>query len=304
MDFIALDFETANQKMSSPCSIGIVIVKNDVIVDTIYTLINPEDKFSSKNTEVHGITALSVVDKETFPTIWKRVERWFRHYPVVSHNVAFEKSVIEKTTKRYKISIPDITYYCTYELSKLNYPNLEKYTLDYLCEHFGISLKNHHNALEDALACAELMIKLTQDEETILHAQFIGSHVDSYSDGSNETAHNYLHETPEYEKSHVTFDDVSHIEFEGKRFVITGDFEEYSRSELKAIISSKGGSVTGGVSKKTDYLIVGMLDKNVVGDAENVKSAKIIDAENHRLNGTGIKIIDGERFIKLLSEEK
>ena len=44
-DFAAIDFETANNQRSSVCSVGIVVVRNDEIVDTIYSLINPEQKY-------------------------------------------------------------------------------------------------------------------------------------------------------------------------------------------------------------------------------------------------------------------
>ena len=44
-DFAAIDFETANSERSSVCSVGIVIVKNGVIKDTFYSLVNPEPNY-------------------------------------------------------------------------------------------------------------------------------------------------------------------------------------------------------------------------------------------------------------------
>ena len=38
-DFIALDFETANQQSSSVCSIGVVMVRNGLVADSFYSLI-------------------------------------------------------------------------------------------------------------------------------------------------------------------------------------------------------------------------------------------------------------------------
>ena len=46
-------------------------------------------------------------------------------------------------------------------------------------------------------------------------------------------------------------------EFAGKTFVLTGTLENYKRNDLKAIIESKGGNVSGSVSKKTDVVIAG-----------------------------------------------
>ena len=46
-------------------------------------------------------------------------------------------------------------------------------------------------------------------------------------------------------------------EFAGKIFVLTGTLENYKRNDLKVIIESKGGNVSGSVSKNTDVVIAG-----------------------------------------------
>lgn len=48
-DFAAIDFETANGRRSSVCSVGIVIVRNGEIVDRFYSLIQPAPNFFSGN---------------------------------------------------------------------------------------------------------------------------------------------------------------------------------------------------------------------------------------------------------------
>ena len=49
-NFAAIDFETANGKRTSVCSVGVVIVKDGKIVNKIYRLIRPE----SENTRISG----------------------------------------------------------------------------------------------------------------------------------------------------------------------------------------------------------------------------------------------------------
>jgi len=44
-DFAAIDFETANNEHSSVCSVGIVIVRGGEIVDSFYSLIQPEPNY-------------------------------------------------------------------------------------------------------------------------------------------------------------------------------------------------------------------------------------------------------------------
>ena len=53
MNFVSMDFETANGSRDSACSLALVLVRNDQIVDNFYTLINPQQYFSPRNIQIH-----------------------------------------------------------------------------------------------------------------------------------------------------------------------------------------------------------------------------------------------------------
>ena len=73
-----------------------------------------------------------------------------------------------------------------------------------------------------------------------------------------------------------------------KTFVITGSLEKYSnRDELKSIIESNGGKVSGSVSAKTFALIN--------NDIESSSS------KNKKAKSLGVQIINEEQFIQLLN---
>lgn len=55
MNFIALDFETANADLSSICQVGLVAFRDGKVADTYTTLVDPEDHFDSMNISIHGI---------------------------------------------------------------------------------------------------------------------------------------------------------------------------------------------------------------------------------------------------------
>ncbi|WP_229115201.1 exonuclease domain-containing protein [Bacteroides intestinalis] len=76
-DFIAIDFETANDSRDSACQIGITTVKNGQIKDVKSWLINPESYFNSFNTMIHGITEKDVKDKPTFSELWPEISPYF-----------------------------------------------------------------------------------------------------------------------------------------------------------------------------------------------------------------------------------
>ena len=55
-DFAAIDFETANGKRTSVCSVGVVVVRGGEVVDTFYRLIRPRPNFYSHfTTAIHGL---------------------------------------------------------------------------------------------------------------------------------------------------------------------------------------------------------------------------------------------------------
>ena len=72
-DFIAIDFETANECPSSICSIGAVLVRNGEIARSFYSLIRPEPEYYKWFCQqVHGITQEDTEDAPVFPHVWHR----------------------------------------------------------------------------------------------------------------------------------------------------------------------------------------------------------------------------------------
>ena len=74
-DFAAIDFETANNERTSVCSVGVVIVRNGEIVDSFYSLIQPEPNYYNYwCTQVHGLTRRDTEEAPVFPVVWKQIE--------------------------------------------------------------------------------------------------------------------------------------------------------------------------------------------------------------------------------------
>ena len=83
-NFAAIDFETANQHRSSVCSVGVVIVRNNQVVDKFYRLIHPiPDFYSYWNTQVHGLTVDDTKEALYFPEVWSEVEPLIQGLPLV-----------------------------------------------------------------------------------------------------------------------------------------------------------------------------------------------------------------------------
>ena len=161
-DFAAIDFEAANGEVTSACSVGVVIVRNDEIVDSFYSLIKPvPNRYDYYTTKVHGIKFKDTKDAETFPQVWYKVAHKLKGLPLVAHGMSFEERVLKALHKYYHLQYPKYKFYCTHLGSQALVPDLENHKLQTVALHFGYDIKkNHHNALADAEACAVIAMNI------------------------------------------------------------------------------------------------------------------------------------------------
>lgn len=162
LDFAAIDFETANEKRSSVCSVGVVVVKNGVIVDRLYSLIRPEPGyFTYWTTRVHGLTESDVAQAPLFPDVWRSLEPKIAGLPLVAHNSPFDESCLKAAFAVYAMDYPDYQFLCTCKAARTRLKGLlPNNNLDTVAAYCGFDLTRHHNALADAEACAAIAVKL------------------------------------------------------------------------------------------------------------------------------------------------
>jgi len=163
MNFVAIDFETANSSRSSVCSLAAVTVENGKIVRSAYSLIRPPVmKFDYRNIQIHGINPEDVMNKPTFNQLWARICPHLENKIVIAHNAAFDISVLRCILQEYSIPLPKFKHACTVQIAKKTWPGGENYKLDTLAKKFQIDFE-HHNALHDARACAQIAILAGQE---------------------------------------------------------------------------------------------------------------------------------------------
>lgn len=158
--FVAIDFETANQHRSSVCSVGIVIVENAVITSSFYELIKPAPNFyCGWATDIHGINYWDTKNAKTFPEVWRKIDTRINGMPMVAHNSYFDEGCLKAVHNFYEMRYQNYQFHCTCRASRKLLPNLPNHQLHTVSEHLGFALKNHHNALADAEACAYIAMK-------------------------------------------------------------------------------------------------------------------------------------------------
>lgn len=160
VDFTAIDFETANSSSASACSVGLVKVRNGIVVDTFSRLILPpfgHDEFSEWNTRIHGITAQDVQDADTWPIVLDELVEFASGDWLIAHNAGFDMRVLSATSEAVGIPVPDYTYLCSLQIARRTY-HLDSYRLPVVAMAAGFEDFRHHDAVADAEACASIVI--------------------------------------------------------------------------------------------------------------------------------------------------
>jgi DNA polymerase III subunit epsilon len=154
--FVAIDFETADHSPDSACAVGLIRVSGIRIVKRKYYLIRPPRR-SFFFTPVHGITWEHIQRQPTFEVLWPRIRNLFLGADfIASHNVSFDRRVLESCCRAAKIETPDIRYVCTMKLARRVW-DIRPTGLSIVSRYLGMPV-THHDALSDAEACAGIVV--------------------------------------------------------------------------------------------------------------------------------------------------
>jgi DNA polymerase-3 subunit epsilon len=305
MKFIAIDFETANSERNSPCEIGIVKVENFEIIEKKSFLIRPKDNyFEFYNTFLHGIDEMMVKNEPEFDEIFEQIRPDFEQYPIVAHNASFDISVLRQTLDLYKIEYPETKYSCTYKLSREILKGLFSFKLSSICRHFGIKLK-HHRALSDAEACAEIAIRIFQ-ENSISNFEDISQNFSFQIGQLSKGVHKPFaaKSSTGYKISELKFNDTNfkpENPFYDQTVVFTGALQSMVRMDAQKKVLEIGGKCGIGVTSDTNFLIVGEYDYQKYG--EGFKSSKIQKAEKYLSQGKAIELLTESQFLEMINNE-
>lgn len=173
--FVSIDFETLYSQRVSACSIGMVKYRDGKKVDQYYSLIRPPFDYPGKSgqvlTWVHGISEDDVRNEKTFAELLPEIERFVEGLPLVAHNASVEKCCIRDICAYYEIDtkLDYNNIFDTLPLSReaeakvgLHVEGQGTHSLDAVCSRFEVPVLNHHNALEDAEMCGNLMVKFRE----------------------------------------------------------------------------------------------------------------------------------------------
>ncbi|KRQ86986.1 DNA polymerase III PolC-type [Caloramator mitchellensis] len=159
-EFVVFDIETTgfNPNKEEITEIGAVKIKNFKIIDKFSALINPGKKLPDEIVKLTGITDEMLKDQPTIDVVLPMFLEFIGKSPVVAHNAKFDTSFIKEKARKLNLKFEN-TIIDTLTLSRWLLRDLKKHKLNIIAEHLGIKLENHHRAVDDAEATAQIFIK-------------------------------------------------------------------------------------------------------------------------------------------------
>lgn len=159
-DFVVFDIETTG---FSPVNnriieIGAVKVAKGEIVDRFSTFVNPDVPIPFEIEKLTSINDGMVMDAPFIEQVLPEFLAFCGDAVLVAHNASFDMSFIKENALRQKIK-KKFTYVDTVGIARILLPHQAKHTLDAVAKTMGVSLENHHRAVDDAEATAEIFIK-------------------------------------------------------------------------------------------------------------------------------------------------
>lgn len=166
--YVSVDIETTGLNPISDVitEIGAVKIVNGAITETWSTLVDPQRKLDAKNIALTGITDEMLQGQPLIEDVFGDFALFCDGCTVVGHNmIEFDSKFLESSARKCGYEF-DKKYEDTLFLAPKLLPELRRYKLNVIADHFGIEFR-HHRALSDAMATAEVFLELKKIEKSL-----------------------------------------------------------------------------------------------------------------------------------------
>lgn len=292
-DYVVFDIETTGLDSSydEVIEIGAIKVKNNKIVSEFNSLVKPRNEIDEYITELTGITNEMVKDSPTIEEILPDFMDYIGNDILIGHNVNFDINFIYDNLYRSKLDVLTNDFIDTMRISRKLLPELPHHRLIDLAKYFKIDSTNNHRSIKDC----EITMNVYENLKEIALQKY--DNVDEFKNAFKKHKKEGLR-AKDIVSNNTEFD-VDNL-FYDKYVAITGTLEKMLRKEAMQIIVDLGGHCEDGVTKKTNFLILGNNDYNPI--LRGKKSSKLIKAESLKLEGKDIEIISENVFYDIIDD--
>jgi DNA polymerase III subunit epsilon len=302
MEFVVIDFETANSSHDSVCQIGIAEFQNGEMVKTWETLVDPEEDFGENQIGYHKIQPADINGQPTFTEIYPKLVAFLSNKIVVSHTT-FDLGVLTKSIKKANLDPIQCEWLNSAEVVRKTWPQFSKtgYTLDNMANFLNIEL-DHHKALSDSIAAGKILLEANRMTEKTARdwVNLLGQPKTPKSTAANQSAKPSGKKKAPAFPSNKTIPGNPNGPHFGKRMLVSGLGK--SREETKKKGVDAGFDFERSFNVGAIHFLV-IADKAFEAQNNGIKTGKLKDAEKNIKKGYDITIISESEFLKMLSSE-
>ena len=166
-EVIVYDVECTGTDTTQDRIIQIAAIRIDEeghVLETFERFINP-GRPVGQSEEVHGFSDVYLAEHGEDPvTVLGAFKEFSRNAVIVGHNVNYDISIFTNELARHNLGQPEFkAVYDTLDIFRRFYPNLPNHKLGFLASHFPIHHEPTHNAMDDILATAQLLIYVVKE---------------------------------------------------------------------------------------------------------------------------------------------
>ena len=324
-NFVVVDVEYADHEQNI-CQFGLAVVRNlEITEQRTWVIQPPGNRYEKQYTEVHGMTAEDTANSPTFDQVWPEIYEHLHDQELWAHNATCtEEPIINKNLRRWGINCPYLSFYDSIRL----FPHDDKsdrkanrglrsclYAVGLPCEH-------HHNAGDDAVMDAQLIIAYAngvvpdwtrsvrmmaeyearkRTEKAAEKRKYQTQQLELFGDilsttGVGASVKTTVSEDSFYSGSYDKKQDgTDHIDYDrlntsdsnpanGITIVLTGFFH-IARRQLRDALKQMGAKLTNSVTKNVQLVLIG---------ERNAGTSKLNDLQTLIHNGYNIARISGD----------
>lgn len=313
-EFVCIDFETANEKRQSVCQVALIYYKESEIIDEKSWLVKPPHEYSHFNPfniQIHKIRPEDVQDALEFNQLWEEIKPLIEGRIIVAHNAPFDIGVLRSLIDYYNLECAEFNFICTCNVARKTWNNQINYTLKNIANQLGYIFK-HHDAHDDARVCGKILLEAMKVHECN-NIKELAEKIDMrigkvrkeyYQPCSIYNGYQGLGGKNNIVKlSELNFSQCNLNEnnvFCNKGVCITGTLVSMTRTNALQKIVDIGGIACNGVTKNTNYLIMGLQDYSLFADGK--ESSKTKKAKELISQGQDLQIISEDDFLRMLYE--
>ncbi|RLP84065.1 DNA polymerase III [Mycetocola lacteus] len=294
LNFVAIDFETANFDRASACAVGLTKVVNGEIVSTDSWFISPPTGMDFTNTYLHGIGPEHVSGAPTWQETLVNIEHYSAGAPLVAYS-PFDKGVYNAANALTETLHAGFDFFDALAVVR-KHCQLPSHKLPLVIEHFGLPTFDHHEAGADSRACALITMRVAEERGSTTIEELWASIPGRKGSGSPRIrTHTKKADLPqpraEADPHHPLFGEV---------VCFSGELDSYTRTEAQQMVASFGATVSSSVTKKTTLVVTGGFDPATLR-AGATQSTKVQRAQELAQKGQTIEIVTEQTFLEILA---